>query len=222
MSNQNEHLKDLQEIRSIMERSSKFISLSGLAGVFAGVVALLGALAVYIYQHEFFFSRYQNHGVFLREDLIAGAELNNFIFFLIADAIIVLFLALGFGVFFTTRNARKKGLPYFDTTAKRMLINLFIPLVTGGLFCIVLLYHHLIYLIAPSTLIFYGLALVNASKFTLNDIKYLGYCEIVLGLLGMMLVGYGLLFWAFGFGVLHIVYGSAMYFKYERATSKSE
>lgn len=222
MSNQNEHLKDLQEIRSIMERSSKFISLSGLSGVFAGIFALLGALAVYIYQHEFFFSRYQNQGVFLRNDLISGTELQSFILFLFTDAIIVLILALGSGIFFTTRNARKKGLPYFDATAKRMLINLFIPLVTGGLFCIALLFHHLVYLIAPSTLIFYGLALVNASKFTLNDIKYLGYCEIALGLLAMVLVGYGLLFWAFGFGVLHIVYGSAMYFKYERATSKSE
>ena len=125
-----------------MERSSKFISLSGLAGVFAGVFALLGALAVYIYQHEFFFSRYQNQGVFLRNDLISGTELQNFIIFLFTDAIIVLILALGSGIFFTTRNARKKGLPYFDATAKRMLINLFIPLVTGGLFCIALLYHH--------------------------------------------------------------------------------
>ena len=132
---------------------------------------------------------------------------------------IVLVLALSFGVYFTTRNARRKGLPVFDVIAKRMLVNLFIPLVTGGLFCIVLLYHNLLYLVAPSTLVFYGLALINASKYTHNDIRYLGICEIILGLIGLLFAGYGLLIWAFGFGVLHIVYGIVMYNKYERANT---
>lgn len=222
MDTQNEHLKNLQEIRSIMERSTRFISLSGLTGVFAGAVALLGALAVYVYQREFFFSRYQNQGVFLPEELMSGSELTNFIVFSFVDAFVVLVLALSFGVFFTTRNARRKGLPFWDATVKRMLINLFIPLVAGGVFCLILLYHHLIYLIAPSTLIFYGLALINASKFTLNDVRYLGICEIILGLVAMVFIGYGLVFWAVGFGVLHIVYGLAMYIKYERAAGKSE
>lgn len=205
-----------------MERSTRFISLSGLTGVFAGAVALLGALAVYVYQREFFFSRYQNQGVFLPEELMSGSELTNFIVFSFVDAFVVLVLALSFGVFFTTRNARRKGLPFWDATVKRMLINLFIPLVAGGVFCLILLYHHLIYLIAPSTLIFYGLALINASKFTLNDVRYLGICEIILGLVAMVFIGYGLVFWAVGFGVLHIVYGLAMYIKYERAAGKSE
>lgn len=222
MDTQNEHLKNLQEIRSIMERSTRFISLSGLTGVFAGAVALLGALAVYVYQREFFFSRYQNQGVFLPEELMSGSELTNFIVFSFVDAFVVLVLALSFGVFFTTCNARRKGLPFWDATVKRMLINLFIPLVAGGVFCLILLYHHLIYLIAPSTLIFYGLALINASKFTLNDVRYLGICEIILGLVAMVFIGYGLVFWAVGFGVLHIVYGLAMYIKYERAAGKSE
>jgi hypothetical protein len=147
--------------------------------------------------------------------------LTNFIIFSFVDAFVVLVLALFFGVFFTTRNARKKGLPFWDATVKRMLINLFIPLVAGGVFCLILLYHHLVFLIAPSTLLFYGLALINASKFTLTDIRYLGISEIILGLIAMVFVGYGLIFWAIGFGVLHIVYGLAMYIKYERATVKS-
>ena len=222
MDNQNEHLKNLQEIRSIMERSTRFISLSGLTGVFAGTVALLGALAVFVYQREFFFSRYQSQGVFLPEELMSGSELTRFIIFSFVDAFVVLVLALSFGVFFTTRNARRKGLPFWDATVKRMLVNLFIPLVAGGVFCLILLYHHLIYLIAPSTLIFYGLALINASKYTLTDVRYLGICEIILGLVAMIFVGYGLIFWAIGFGVLHIVYGLAMYIKYERATDKSK
>ncbi len=91
----------------------------------------------------------------------------------------------------------------------------------GGLFCIVLLFHNLVYLVAPTTLIFYGLALINASKYTLRDIRYLGFSEIALGLIASIFVGYGLIFWAIGFGILHILYGSLMYMKYERVTNQS-
>jgi hypothetical protein len=216
MNKQNEHLDNLKEIRSIMERSSRFLSLSGLSGVFAGAVAILGTLAVYLYKADFFFGRYCNGGILQTHDVPAESDLSKFVVFLLADASLVLLLALTFGVYFTTRNARRKGLPYWDATARRMLTNLFIPLIAGGMFCLALLYHHLVYLIAPSTLIFYGLSLINASKFTLNDVRYLGISEIALGLIAMFFVGYGMLIWAIGFGILHVVYGVAMYLKYER------
>jgi hypothetical protein len=58
--------------------------------------------------------------------------------------------------------------------------------------------------------------LINASKYTFNDIRYLGFCEIILGLGAAVYVGYGLYFWALGFGILHIIYGAMMYYKYER------
>ena len=104
----------------------------------------------------------------------------------------------------------------WDNTSKRMLFNLSIPLVTGGIFVLILLAQHQLYLIAPSLLIFYGLALINGSKYTLHDIRNLGYCEILLGLLAMIFYGNGLLFWCIGFGALHIIYGGIMYWKYER------
>lgn len=219
MSNQNEYLDSLKEIRSIMERSSQFLSLSGLSGVFAGLSALIGAFLVYVYKHDFFFGRYYNGGVNNSEKLFQGSELSNFVSFLFVVGISVLLVALFFGVFFTTRNARRKGLSYWNSTAKRMLVNLFIPLIAGGLFCVALIYHGVVYLIAPATLVFYGLALINASKYTIRDVRYLGIIEVLLGLLSAFIVGYSLLFWAIGFGILHIVYGLAMYFKYERSDS---
>jgi hypothetical protein len=136
-------------------------------------------------------------------------------FFLI-DAMFVLVASIVVGLILTWRSAKKNGQTIWDATAKRMLINLMIPLVTGGFFCMILLMHGLIGLVAPVTLIFYGLALINGSKYTLDDIRYLGICEIILGLLASIFIGYGLLFWAIGFGVLHIVYGMLMYNKYER------
>jgi len=71
-------------------------------------------------------------------------------------------------------------------------------------------------LIAPVMLVFYGLALINASKYTLNDIRYLGYAETVIGLIACFFVDYGLLAWTIGFGALHIIYGLMMFYKYEK------
>jgi predicted lysophospholipase L1 biosynthesis ABC-type transport system permease subunit len=205
-----EHLQTLTEIRSLMERSSRFISLSGLSGVFAGIYALAGAYAFYHY-----------YGIGLFADrywIRAGGEtrgmtIDSFIFI---DALIVLALSLATGCLLTIRNSRKKGVTIWDATAKRLLINLMVPLAAGGLFCLALMYHGELAFVAPATLIFYGVALINGSKYTLNDIRYLGMCEIALGLVGSFSLGYGLILWSVGFGLLHIVYGAVMYYKYER------
>jgi hypothetical protein len=207
-----QHLETLSEIRAMMEKSTKFISLSGLSGVFAGIFALLGAAAAYI--HLNIALNEKNYYDFAYLD---NGQINvDFFTFFVIDGISVLLLAISFGIFFTVRKAKKKQQGIWNSTSKRLLANLFIPLVSGGLFCLVMVYHGIVGLVAPATLIFYGLALLNASKYTLHDIQYLGICQIILGLISSVFIGYGLLFWAFGFGVLHIVYGTIMYFKYEQ------
>ncbi|MFY9311045.1 MAG: hypothetical protein WAQ28_18525 [Bacteroidia bacterium] len=202
----NEHLKAITDIRSMMERSSRFISLSGLSGIIAGVFALIGAYLAYIKIHSV-------DGIYR---LLNRDAFMDVVIYLMADAAIVLAASVTCGVVLTVRNSKKKGVKIWDTTSRRLLINLLIPLVTGGLFCLIMLYQGLVGFVAPATLIFYGLALINASKYTLDDIRYLGFCEIILGLAASLYIGYGLYFWALGFGLLHIVYGAVMYFKYER------
>lgn len=208
-----DQLKALSEIRNLMEKSSRFISLSGLSGVAAGFFALLGAMAAYIYLGITPFER----KLVYYSDLVYGYKTwgLDYLRFFILDAALVLLFAIGGGIYFTTRKARSKGQKIWDATSQRVIINLLIPLATGGIFCLALFCQHLYALIAPATLVFYGLALVNAGKYTLNDIRYLGITEIVLGLLAMFYIGYELEFWATGFGVLHIVYGLLMYQKYK-------
>ncbi|GAB4015879.1 hypothetical protein EXU85_10205 [Spirosoma sp. KCTC 42546] len=211
MHESREHLQTLTEIRSLMERSSKFLSLSGLSGVSAGVIALAGAVVVSMRLQRGFFTSFR----------INSQEGNHHDVrqFLVLVAISVLVSALLAGTYFTVRKARRQGLSVWNQSSQRLLWAIVVPLATGGVFCLALLYYDLIWLAFPATLIFYGLALLNGSKYTLRDVESLAYCEIVLGLLSLFWPGYNLLTWALGFGVLHIVYGLAMYYKYERTTA---
>ena len=197
------------DIRSMMERSSKFISLSGLTGVFAGIFALAGAAVAYFYSEK-------SLGPDFVFDHLQAAQKTDVLTFYCVDAFLVLALSMGFGILLSLRKSRKTGQSVLDKTAVRMLVNLAVPLLTGGIFCIALLWHGLIGLIAPSMLIFYGLSLINASKYTIGDTRYLGYMEVVLGLISCFFIGYGLLFWAVGFGVFHIAYGLFMYYTLEK------
>ncbi|MCB0640280.1 MAG: hypothetical protein KDC44_01510 [Phaeodactylibacter sp.] len=209
----NQHLETLSEIRSLMERSSRFISLSGLSGVIAGTLALLGAAAVYVYLEM---NPFQYKLVYYEKAIGAEKWGMNYLEFFVLDAGLVLAGALFAGIFLTTRKARNKGQKVWNALTRRLLINLAIPLLTGGIFILALLKYGLFGLVAPSTLVFYGLALLNGSKYTLNDIRYLGVTEIALGLTGLFIPGYGLELWTIGFGLLHIIYGARMYYKYER------
>ncbi|MGA0555845.1 hypothetical protein ACO2Q8_04275 [Larkinella sp. VNQ87] len=215
MSESREHLQTLTEIRSLMERSSKFLSLSGLSGVSAGLVALAGAAAAYI--------RLQKNNLSLNYERVSelnGPERREMVDFILLDGFLVLIAALLLGIFFTIRQARRQGLSVWNTISKRLLWSLAVPLVTGGIFCLALIRFNLIWLTFPTTLIFYGLALCSGSKYTVRDVEYLGLSEIMLGLLALFWTGYSLLTWAVGFGVLHIVYGTVMYLKYERDEQK--
>ncbi len=203
----------LDEIRSLMERSSRFISLSGLSGVVAGLFAIIGATLVYIYLDM---TPFDGKRLYYVEAIHSTKWGMNYITFFLLDVAFILIGAITGGIFFTTRKAKQKGQKIWDALSQRLLINLFVPLATGGIFCLGLFYHGFFGFLAPTTLVFYGLALVNASKYTLNDIRNLGYCEIILGLLSLFFLGYGLEVWVVGFGILHIIYGSLMYWKYER------
>ena len=212
MNDSREHLQTLTEIRSLMERSSKFLSLSGLSGVSAGLTALVGASVVYLRLRTNWL-RVLSYQWPERYDEATHQSIREF---LLTVAIVVLLTALLSGTYFTVRKARRQGLSVWNTTSQRLLWAMAVPLATGGVFCLALFYYNLIWLAFPATLIFYGLALHSGSKYTVRDVESLGYCEIGLGVLSLFWPGYNLLTWAVGFGLLHIVYGLAMYVKYER------
>lgn len=214
MNEQEQSLADLQHIKKMMERSSRFISLSGLSGIGAGLCALVGAVLAYPYV-------YQNREIFIDPELglmLLMAQSYEVIFntwlFWIAAGTFSAALLVAFA--FTFIRSRKEGIPIWGSSARRLLLNVFIPLVPGGLLLLRLIEKGMADIIAPVSLIFYGLALINAARYTLGEIKYLGYGQLLLGMINLWFPGYGLYFWAMGFGVLHMTYGAIMWFRYER------
>ncbi len=205
--NENQLQDELSSIRTMMERSSKFISLSGLSGVMAGVYAIIGAVMAYG-------SVYSDYGFFgYRPYYIPNPQVLHYLFTI---AVTVLIASLLTGFILTYRKALKKGQRIWNLSSRMLLFYMAVPLAAGGLFTLILLHRGYYGIIAPSMLIFYGLSLISGSNFTYNEIRYLGISEIVLGLIAAYYPGYGLIFWTLGFGVLHIVYGMSMYLKYDR------
>jgi hypothetical protein len=208
MKTEQEYIRDLTEIRSMMERSTKFLSLTGWSGIMAGIYALIGA---YI---AFQLLRFNGRDAVLNTPDTQQLSANGPELILLSVSILV--LAVGTAVFLSFRKSRERGERLWNATARRMVVNMAIPLFTGGVFILILFSKGLLDLIAPCMLLFYGLALLNASKFTFGEMRDLGIIQIVLGLAASYFAVYGLVFWAIGFGLMHIGYGIYMHVRYEK------
>jgi hypothetical protein len=205
------YLQDFTEIKDMMNKSSRFLSFSGLSGILAGFYALIGAFLAYNIIKHTYDSRY----VIVRENTNPISTESTIKQLFIIAAIVVI-LSIISGVILSSTKAKKLGENLWDVSSKRLIVQFSIPLISGGLFALALIYHGYYGLIAPVTLLFYGLACVNASKDTLGDVKYLGLTMIFIGLISTFFIGYELFFWAIGFGFCHIGYGYIMYKKYDR------
>jgi hypothetical protein len=208
MSSTEQNLDALREIRQMMDRSSRFISLSGWSGVVAGGSALAGAWLA----HQKIAAYYRDD--YGRADVCADCLRNDL--FLIAAVVFV--VAFAGAVVFTYLRTRRDGIAFWGASARRLIWNTMLPMLTGACLIWRMIALKQYELVAPASLLFYGLALVNGSKFTLGEVRYLGYAIIATGLVNLWFAAYGLYFWAFGFGVLHILYGFSMWWKYERNT----
>lgn len=202
------YLQDITEIKTIMNKSSRFLSISGLSGILAGIYALIGAYIGYniIYANNIVTIDGYRTLIITEERLMS--------IFIVAMTVVAMSILTG--IILSVLKAKKQNESMWDSTSKRLIINFMIPLATGGIFIMLLLEKNVYAFVAPLTMIFYGLACVNASKYTLGYIRYLGLTMIIIGLISTYFLGYGLFFWALGFGVCHIFYGTIMHFKYDR------
>lgn len=217
MDSQHPPLQTIQDIKRMMERSSRFISLSGWSGISAGICALIGA---YVADQRLNEHRHATGGVVDYQGSRNGLSFEgiNLLQDLVWIAVITFVAAFISSFLFTWIRSRRNNTPMWDRTVQRLAWNTILPMIAGGLFLWRSMQLNQYELVAPGCLIFYGLALINASKYTLGEIRYLGYGQLILGIINLWKLHYGLYFWAAGFGVLHIIYGAVMWWKYERAS----
>ena len=208
--NQESPLEALQEIRSIMDRSARFITLSGWSGIWAGFTALVGAYIAWGWiQHPDY--RYVGQG-----NEASLGYFDPFVNRFLLLAVSVLFVALAGGLYFTYRKTKREGHVLWNNASRQLVLHLFFPLFAGAIFSVTFIYYNCTMFVAPACLVFSGLALISGSRYTLSDVRYLGMLEVALGCAALYFPHNGLIFWAMGFGVLHILYGGIMWNKYEK------
>jgi len=206
MKNTENYLAEIKEIRKMMEESSRFLSLSGLSGVLIGIYALIGAFVAY----RMIYLSPSTNNIYTIESVL---QLTIF-------AVIILIVSLITVLLLTRRRAKKAGKRIWNPGSRLMLLNLAIPLFSGGFLILIFTFRGVYEIVSPGCLIFYGLALVNAAKFTRQEIYYMGLFQIVTGILAALFPSLGLLFWALGFGLIHIIYGTLMYVRYEHKSNE--
>ena len=107
MDSHQQSLSDIQDIKRIMERSSRFISLSGLSGVAAGLLGLAASAIAYSWIYSYY-TEYNGRGSW---ELNSFSHLEWKLFLL---AVITMSLALLSGFYFTWRKAKKKRYCYLE------------------------------------------------------------------------------------------------------------
>ncbi|SDM64313.1 hypothetical protein SAMN05421823_11818 [Catalinimonas alkaloidigena] len=201
-------LDTLHEIRQLMERTTRFTSLSGRAGMGVGVCALVG-MAVLGWH---FRSHHLSYTQFMQGELPAAS-----VRWVVGVMSGVFICAVASTFYFTFRNAQGTGQSLWQRQGQRFWLSLALPLTIGGAFCGALVYHGLFALLAPASLLFYGLALLHSSRYTFRGIRYLGWGEVLLGLASCFWIEQAPWCWTLGFGVLHILYGGTLFYTTERA-----
>jgi hypothetical protein len=197
------NLDDIKHIRSMMERSSKFLSISGMSGILAGTFAIIGTIAAHYVEKD--------------KLTLTGSILYD----LILIAIAVMAGAIIAGLYFSAHKAKKSQSKLWMPVTQQIAKDFCIPLITGGIFCIILIIKQVIYIVVPCMLIFYGLGLIAAGARTFRDVRILGACEVLLGLIAAIVIGNDLIFFGIGFGILHIVYGILIHYKYDMKSTKN-
>lgn len=200
----NRPLEDLKEIRQMMERSSRFLSLSGSSGIGIGFLASL-FVAWQVSKGNMSLTEQRNF------DLLAPAW-EEFIIGTFGLFVICVLLSMGL----TLRRTLKKGLTIWTSSTKNILGAIGLPMMVGAMLLLQNFNSLSTDAFFPATLLCYGLGLFFASRYTYDELRIMGLAMLVLGTLSILYPPYSLLFWVLGFGALHMIYGAIMYFRYER------
>lgn len=198
-----EAINTLNEIKDLMEKSSRFQSIDGWSIIIIGILASIvsaGAWLLLLPHPQLEWLPASCNGILINSPYRT----------LIASICALVLLGISFltvSLMSYRKVKKQKGSFSFDQTIRRPLFHFCVPMIAGGLFCLAMLLQGHYGLTSTFMLVFYGLALLNASHYTHRSIALLGYGELLLGIIDCFVVTHAILFWFFGFGLLHILFG---------------
>lgn len=207
-----EALNTLNEIKDLMEKSSRFQSISGLSIVIVGLLASVvsaGAWLMLLPHSDISWLPTTCNGILINSPFRTKIA--------VFSALLLLVISFSTVSFFSLHKMKKqRGAVSFDSTLRRCLFHFCVPMVVGGLLCAAMLLQGHYGLTSTFMLVFYGLALINCSHYTSSSIAMLGYAQLVLGVVDCFAVSHAILLWWLGFGLMHILFGIYFIIKYDR------
>ena len=203
----------LDDIRDMMSKSSRFQAISGwsiiVIGVFAAIASLMAATVIGIVDVPFF-GNLQRYATLNTPTKIQAAAVIALVLFTVCLLTVFIFAIV---------KSKRHNLRFtFDKRMAQMLLAFFIPLLAGGLFSMAMVLQHHYGLTSSIMLMFYGLALINCSHYTYPILRWLGYTELLIGIIDCFTMSHALLFWFLGFSVAHILFGIIYVIMFDRKT----
>jgi len=200
-----ENLKGTTEMDAVGNRSTHFFSLRGFPGILVGIYALLGAITF-----RQLLNNHQNLNSAVSFLPISYLEylLTSIVFLVLVISIISVYIS-------AFRKAKRSHKKLWGPVSRRFLIHVSLPLLAGGVICILLYEYGLIRYISSAMLIFYGLTFFSARKYISNTTRNAGIVILLIGLVSTQFIDYGLYFWVIGFGFIHVIYGIVTYRKHD-------
>ena len=185
--NAHEAEENLKMIRNLMERSTQYSTFSGLSGVFAGLVSIVGCLVTQA----------------------MGKVDDRPIEFIVTWAIVIL-VAVGADYLLTKRRAAEVGKRVLSRLGRQMVIAAIPGLGSGSLLTFYFMQHKMLANIFPVWMLAYGIAVCATGLFSQREVSALGAAFLVAGAFSLLLPVSGLLMMAITFGGFHIVYALVM------------
>ncbi len=179
---------NLQFIRETMEGSSRFTAVPGLGGMLMGVTACVAA--------------YVAHNAALRQDWL--------ITWLVEAAV-----AFAIGLAAMWFKAARGDASLFSAPSKKFAMSFAPPLIAGVAITVGLYRFGHFESMIPAWMLSYGAAVVCGGAFSVRIVPVMGWCFIAAGAIAYVLpAGYGNIYMAATFGLLHIVFGAVIAKRY--------
>ena len=184
-----------------MEQGKSYFSLKSLSGILIGIY---GLATVYLIDK---LTSGEGSGI----EMVSQLPILFLQIGITAIAVVFIIISLFTLWIRAKRRAKSEGKKLWNTSNKKIRLQTLITLLVLIVVIIVIANQGYYSLVTPISLFFYGLFLLNLSRFSSKGLVFLSIGEVLLGVAAYMIYDKEIFFLALGFGLLPIIYGAATF-----------